>query len=71
LTSPPGFCVWLPIELTQYESPTLTRTADALGFVGGTLFLIGAYLGLLEAGNRGLELDCTYRPQDARARAQY
>lgn len=54
----PGFCVWLPIELAQYESAALTRTADALAFVGGSLFLVGAYLGLLEAANRGMELDC-------------
>lgn len=38
----------------------MIRAADALAFVGGTLFEIGAYLGLLEAGNRGKELDSEF-----------
>ena len=36
----------------------MATTASALAFVGGTVFEIGAYLGLLEAGNRGKHTDC-------------
>ena len=38
----------------------MAQTAAALAFVGGTLFEIGAYLGLLEAGNRGKHSDCEF-----------
>jgi len=36
----------------------MAKTASALAFLGGTLFEVGAYLGLLEAGNRGKHSDC-------------
>lgn len=52
-----GFTVWLPVVRPETESEAMARTAAGLAFVGGTLFEIGAYLGLLEAGNRGKHSD--------------
>ncbi|CDZ97293.1 hypothetical protein [Phaffia rhodozyma] len=52
-----GFCVWLPVVRPSTDSEAMAPTASALAFIGGTIFLVGAYLGLLEAGNRGKEND--------------
>lgn len=55
-----GFTVWLPVVRPETESEAMAKTATVLAFLGGTLFEIGAYLGLLEAGNRGKHSDCKY-----------
>lgn len=52
-----GFIVWFPILFPDLSSTTFTNTAAALAFIGGTVFEIGSYLMVVEALDRGRELN--------------
>ncbi|WWC67354.1 uncharacterized protein I206_101262 [Kwoniella pini CBS 10737] len=51
-----GFLVFLPILRPSLDIPSYTKTASATAFLGGSIFEIGAYLGILEVLNRGKEI---------------
>jgi hypothetical protein len=52
-----GFIVWFPILFPDLSTTTFTNTAAALAFIGGTVFEIGSYLMVVEALDRGRELN--------------
>ena len=54
-----GFLAWFPILRPSLSTPTFTATAAAFAFIGGTVFVIGSYLMVLEALDRSVALDWT------------
>ncbi|WWC90228.1 uncharacterized protein L201_005161 [Kwoniella dendrophila CBS 6074] len=52
-----GYLVWFPELRPNLYTPAFTRTASATAFIGGTVFEIGAYLGVVEVLDRGREIN--------------
>ncbi|WVQ94132.1 hypothetical protein IAU59_001210 [Kwoniella sp. CBS 9459] len=52
-----GYLVWFPIIRPELDTTAFTRTAAATAFLGGSIFEIGAYLGVVEALDRGREIN--------------
>jgi hypothetical protein len=44
--------VWFPILRPSLAGTTFTNAATAMSFLGGSIFLVGAYLGVVEALDR-------------------
>lgn len=47
-----GFLVWFPLLRPRLDTDTVSRTAYAMAFVGGTTFELGSYLMVIEALDR-------------------
>ncbi|OXG28955.1 hypothetical protein C361_00609 [Cryptococcus neoformans Tu259-1] len=52
-----GFLVWFPLLRPRLDTDTVSRTAYAMAFVGGTTFELGSYLMVIEALDRGREIN--------------
>ncbi|WWD22643.1 hypothetical protein CI109_107136 [Kwoniella shandongensis] len=52
-----GYLVWFPIIRPELATTTFSRTAAATAFIGGTIFEIGSYLMVVEALDRGREIN--------------
>ncbi|WVQ82815.1 hypothetical protein IAT38_004947 [Cryptococcus sp. DSM 104549] len=52
-----GYLVWFPILRPQLDTNNYTYTASATAFIGGTIFEIGSYLMVVEALDRGREIN--------------
>ncbi|OCF34900.1 hypothetical protein I317_05149 [Kwoniella heveanensis CBS 569] len=52
-----GYLVWFPIIRPELDTTAFTRTAAATAFIGGSIFEVGAYLGVVEALDRGREIN--------------
>ncbi|WVF66527.1 hypothetical protein IAT40_001267 [Kwoniella sp. CBS 6097] len=52
-----GYLVWFPIIRPELDTTAFTRTASATAFIGGSIFEVGAYLGVVEALDRGREIN--------------
>ncbi|WWC57546.1 uncharacterized protein I303_100078 [Kwoniella dejecticola CBS 10117] len=51
-----GFLVFLPILRPSLDTKAYTNSASATAFLGGSIFEVGAYLGILEVVDRGREI---------------
>jgi hypothetical protein len=49
--------VWFPYLYPSLETTAFTHTAAALAFIGGATFEVGSYLMVVEALDRGREID--------------
>ena len=59
-----GYIVWFPVIRPDLASTTFYNTAAALAFIGGTVFEIGSYLGVVEALDRWVSVfGCLYWSQ--------
>ncbi|ORY23280.1 hypothetical protein BCR39DRAFT_566903 [Naematelia encephala] len=47
-----GFVVWFPILRPSLDTTAFTNTSSATAFIGGTVFLVGSYLMVVEALDR-------------------
>ncbi|ORX35146.1 hypothetical protein BD324DRAFT_634045 [Kockovaella imperatae] len=52
-----GYVEWFPLFRPNLDNQTVSRTAAALAFIGGTVFEIGSYLMVVEALDRGREIN--------------
>lgn len=52
-----AFLVWLPLLRPRLDTDTVSRTASATAFIGGTIFELGSYLMVIEALDRGREIN--------------
>ncbi|WVQ72230.1 hypothetical protein IAR50_001779 [Cryptococcus sp. DSM 104548] len=51
-----GFLVWFPVLRPELDTDAFSESASALAFIGGTIFLVGSYLMVVEALDRGREI---------------
>ncbi|WVW81228.1 hypothetical protein I302_103219 [Kwoniella bestiolae CBS 10118] len=52
-----GYLVWFPIIRPALDTEPYSKTAAATAFMGGSIFEIGAYLGVVEVLDRGREIN--------------
>ncbi|WRT63184.1 uncharacterized protein IL334_000087 [Kwoniella shivajii] len=52
-----GYLVWFPVIRPALDTEPIARSAAATAFIGGSIFEIGAYLGVVEALDRGREIN--------------
>ncbi|XAO22397.1 hypothetical protein I312_101167 [Cryptococcus bacillisporus CA1280] len=52
-----GFLVWFPLLRPKLDTDTFLRTSSATAFIGGTIFELGSYLMVVEALDRGREIN--------------
>ncbi|TYJ51600.1 hypothetical protein B9479_007826 [Cryptococcus floricola] len=52
-----GFLVWFPVLRPELDTDAFSESASALAFIGGTIFLVGSYLMVVEALDRGREIN--------------
>ncbi|KIR30948.1 hypothetical protein I309_00301 [Cryptococcus deuterogattii LA55] len=52
-----GFLVWFPLLRPKLDTDTFSRTSSATAFIGGTIFELGSYLMVVEALDRGREIN--------------
>ncbi|OCF60193.1 hypothetical protein L486_02873 [Kwoniella mangroviensis CBS 10435] len=52
-----GYLVWFPIIRPSLDTEPFSKTAAATAFLGGSIFEIGAYLGVVEVLDRGREIN--------------
>jgi hypothetical protein len=66
-----GFLVWFPVLRPYLETKAFTNTAAATAFIGGTVFLVGSYLMVVEALDRYVHILYRKGPADASVGERY